>query len=273
MLGRRLPEKYDHKYRRGVVAIVAGSKRYPGAAILTVGGARRGGAGYVQFLNSHHSITELVISQYPDVSPVTSITNAKIDAIVVGPGATTLRKIPKDIPIVLDSGALDLARQRKFSSSDPNHIVVVTPHEGEINQLGYSLSPSNNSENSRVKARVEIALKIADDLHVICVLKGHKTVIAAPRSAEQKSQKTAPTKRPFHRIDVVGGPELATAGSGDILAGLIGAFLASWKPMNYREALDIVSAAVNLHSRAGKHAARHKRSVVATDILESLAHC
>jgi NAD(P)H-hydrate epimerase len=149
----------------------------------------------------------------------------------------------------------------------------VTPHEGEINQLGYSLSTSNNSENSLVKARVEIAQKIADDLHVICVLKGHKTVIAAPRSAEQKSQKTVPTKRPSHRVDAVGGPELATAGSGDILAGLIGAFLASWKPMNFHEALNIVSAAVNLHSRAGKHAARHKRSVVATDILESLAHC
>ena len=74
-------------------------------------------------------------------------------------------------------------------------------------------------------------------------------------------------------IDTLGGPELAVAGSGDILAGLIGAFLASWKPVNFQEAQNTVAAAVHLHSQAGKHAARSHSVVVATDILESLAHC
>ena len=57
MQGRRPLQSEDHKYSRGVVAVIAGSKKYPGAAILTVGGARRGGAGYVKFLNKHQSIT------------------------------------------------------------------------------------------------------------------------------------------------------------------------------------------------------------------------
>jgi hydroxyethylthiazole kinase-like uncharacterized protein yjeF len=273
MHSRRPLEKFDHKYRRGVVAIVAGSKRFPGAAILTVGGARRGGAGYVKFLNSHQSITDLVISQFPDVAPISSIADSKIDSLVVGPGATTLRKIPRDISIVLDSGALNLARQRKFGKSDTHQLVVVTPHEGEIAQLGYSLPYDGKSEASRLKARISIAEKIANELHVICVLKGHKTVIAIPESSSHELGVSARRKKATHRVDLVGGPELATAGSGDILAGLIGAFLASWKPDDHREALDVICAAVNLHSQAGKHAARHKRSVVATDILESLAHC
>ena len=84
MQSRRPLQKYDHKYGRGVVAIIAGSKSYPGAALLTVGGARRGGAGYIKFLNSHQSITNLVINQFPDVAPISSIANMKLDAIVVG---------------------------------------------------------------------------------------------------------------------------------------------------------------------------------------------
>jgi ADP-dependent NAD(P)H-hydrate dehydratase / NAD(P)H-hydrate epimerase len=273
MQSRRPPQKYDHKYSRGVVAIVAGSKSYPGAALLTVGGARRGGAGYIKFLNSHQSITDLVINQFPDVAPISSIANMKLDAIVVGPGATTLRKIPEVIPIVLDSGALSLARQRKFGKSAMKQLVVVTPHEGELARIGFSIPAGKVSEASRLKSRVEVAQQIADELHVICVLKGHKTIIAIPRSTLSNSLKSRQLKKISHRIDAVGGPELATAGSGDILAGLIGAFLASWKPQDHCEALDVISAAVNLHSRAGKHAALHKRSVVATDILESLAHC
>ena len=273
MQSRRPPQKYDHKYSRGVVAIVAGSKSYPGAALLTVGGARRGGAGYIKFLNSHQSITNLVINQFPDVAPISSIANMKLDAIVVGPGATTLRKIPEEIPIVLDSGALSLARQRKLLKSDTKQLVVVTPHEGELAQLGFSVPTGNSSVSARLKARVEVAQRVADELHVICVLKGHKTVVAIPRSALYDSVKPRQPKKSSHHIDAVGGSELATAGTGDILAGLIGAFLASWKPQDHCEALDVISAAVNLHSPAGKHAALHKRSVVATDILESLAHC
>jgi hydroxyethylthiazole kinase-like uncharacterized protein yjeF len=249
------------------VAIVAGSKKYPGAGVLTVGGARRGGVGYVKFINKNSDATNLVLGNFPDVVPIDDLHNERVDALVVGPGATTIKSMPMKIPVVLDSGALALARSTK-ALRDPQQIVVVTPHEGELKSLGFSLahdkvsavSARNKKSAFALKeARITTAQRISDELNVITVLKGHRTVIAAPHCT------------PI--IDTLGGPELAVAGSGDILAGLIGAFLASWKPVNFQEAQNTVAAAVHLHSQAGKHAARSHSVVVATDILESLAHC
>ena len=291
---RRPLHKSDHKYSRGVVAIIAGSKKYPGAGVLTVGGARRGGVGYVKVINKNSDATNLVLGNFPDVVPIDDLQNERVDALVVGPGATTIKSMPMKIPVVLDSGALALARSTK-ALRDPQQIVVVTPHEGELKSLGFSLAHNTESDisahntesdisthdkvssvsahdkvsavSSRNKksmfalkeARITTAQRISDELNVITVLKGHRTVIAAPHCT------------PI--IDTLGGPELAVAGSGDILAGLIGAFLASWKPVNFQEAQNTVAAAVHLHSQAGKHAARSHSVVVATDILESLAHC
>ena len=273
---RRPLHKSDHKYSRGVVAIIAGSKKYPGAGVLTVGGARRGGVGYVKFINKNSDATNLVLGNFPDVVPIDDLQNERVDALVVGPGATTIKSMPMKIPVVLDSGALALARSTK-ALRDPQQIVVVTPHEGELKSLGFSLAQDKESDISahdKVSAvsarnkksglalkesRITTAQRISDELNVITVLKGHRTVIAAPHCT------------PI--IDTLGGPELAVAGSGDILAGLIGAFLASWKPVNFQEAQNTVAAAVHLHSQAGKHAARSHSVVVATDILESLAHC
>lgn len=273
---RRPLHKSDHKYSRGVVAIIAGSKKYPGAGVLTVGGARRGGVGYVKFINKNSDATNLVLGNFPDVVPIDDLQNERVDALVVGPGATTIKSMPMKIPVVLDSGALALARSTK-ALRDPQQIVVVTPHEGELKSLGFSLAQDEESDISAhdkvssvsarnkksafalKEARITTAQRISDELNVITVLKGHRTVIAAPHCT------------PI--IDTLGGPELAVAGSGDILAGLIGAFLASWKPVNFQEAQKTVAAAVHLHSQAGKHAARSHSVVVATDILESLAHC
>ncbi len=264
---RRPLHKSDHKYSRGVVAIIAGSKKYPGAGVLTVGGARRGGVGYVKFINKNSDATNLVLGNFPDVVPIDDLQNERVDALVVGPGATTIKSMPMKIPVVLDSGALALARSTK-ALRDPQQIVVVTPHEGELKSLGFSLAydkvsavSARNKKSAFVlqEARITTAQRISDELNVITVLKGHRTVIAAPHCT------------PI--IDTLGGPELAVAGSGDILAGLIGAFLASWKPVNFQEAQNTVAAAVHLHSQAGKHAARSHSVVVATDILESLAHC
>lgn len=273
---RRPLHKSDHKYSRGVVAIIAGSKKYPGAGVLTVGGARRGGVGYVKFINKNSDATNLVLGNFPDVVPIDDLQNERVDALVVGPGATTIKSMPMKIPVVLDSGALALARSTK-ALRDSQQIVVVTPHEGELKSLGFSLAQDEESDISAhdkvssvsarnkksafalKEARITTAQRISDELNVITVLKGHRTVIAAPHCT------------PI--IDTLGGPELAVAGSGDILAGLIGAFLASWKPVNFQEAQNTVAAAVHLHSQAGKHAARSHSVVVATDILESLAHC
>jgi NAD(P)H-hydrate repair Nnr-like enzyme with NAD(P)H-hydrate dehydratase domain len=75
----------SNKYSRGVVTVAAGSSRFPGAALLAVAGARLGNAGYVKFLSTSSSLKTLVVSKYPDVVPVVSLTDERSDALVVGP--------------------------------------------------------------------------------------------------------------------------------------------------------------------------------------------
>ena len=236
---RRPLTSTDHKYSRGVVGVVAGSAKYPGAAVLTVGGARHGGSGYVKFLDTDHFVTSLVLQRFPDVVPISKIDGERIDALVVGPGGAELTDIPDSIPVVFDSGALARVRSKR------NGVTVITPHEGELEALGYSLGD-----------RKETAEKIARDLNLIVVLKGNRTLIAAPDCETL--------------VDEIGGPELATAGTGDILAGLIGSMLASWKPTTLKQSQQVVARAVELHSRAGALAAKRFTSVTALEVMESL---
>ena len=236
---RRPLTSTDHKYLRGVVGVVAGSAKYPGAAVLTVGGARHGGSGYVKFLDTDHFVTSLVLQRFPDVVPISRIEGERIDALVVGPGGAELTDIPDSIPVVFDSGALARARSKR------NGVTVITPHEGELEALGYSLGD-----------RKETAEKIARDLNLIVVLKGNRSLIAAPDCETL--------------FDEIGGPELATAGTGDILAGLIGSMLASWKPTTLKQSQQVVARAVELHSRAGALAAKRFTSVTALEVMESL---
>ena len=236
---RRPLTSTDHKYSRGVVGVVAGSAKYPGAAVLTVGGARYGGSGYVKFLDTDHFVTSLVLQRFPDVVPISKIDGERIDALVVGPGGAELTDIPDSIPVVFDSGALARARSKR------NGVTVITPHEGELEALGYSLGD-----------RKETAEKIARDLNLIVVLKGNRSLIAAPDCETL--------------VDEIGGPELATAGTGDILAGLIGSMLASWKPTTLKQSQQVVARAVELHSRAGALAAKRFTSVTALEVMESL---
>ena len=236
---RRPLTSTDHKYSRGVVGVVAGSAKYPGAAVLTVGGARHGGSGYVKFLDTDHFVTSLVLQRFPDVVPISKIDGERIDALVVGPGGAELTDIPDSIPVVFDSGALARVRSKR------NGVTVITPHEGELEALGYSLGD-----------RKETAEKIARELNLIVVLKGNRSLIAAPDCETL--------------VDEIGGPELATAGTGDILAGLIGSMLASWKPTTLKQSQQVVARAVELHSRAGALAAKRFTSVTALEVMESL---
>jgi len=110
---RKPLSKNDHKYSRGVVAVAAGTSRYPGAALLTVGGARHGGAGYVKLLSSEPEIRNLVVSQFPDVVPVSTLNRERFDSLVIGPGGAVVKKLPDLLPVVLDSGALTLALKKR----------------------------------------------------------------------------------------------------------------------------------------------------------------
>lgn len=237
---RRKLQASDNKYSRGVVVVAAGTSSYPGAAILAVGGARRGNAGYVKFLNSNIKISDLVVQMFPDVVPIKSLAKKRCDALVIGPGGAKIANIPRSIPIVLDGEAIKAARRPREG------VTVITPHEGELRYLGEESGES----------RRETAQQIAKRYGVYVVLKGFRTVIAAPDSRVQ--------------IDRIGGPELATAGSGDVLAGLIGAFLVSVK--DGASPFELICRAVELHSRAGKYSAKRFTSVTAKEIMESLAN-
>jgi len=245
---RRPRDLLENKYTRGVVAVSAGSDRFPGAAILTVGGARRGNAGYVKFVSGDERLQDLVISRFPDVVPVENLDQERVDAIVIGPGMGSLASVPNRIPLVLDGGSIGMVRERGFIDDHP--ITVITPHAGELRFCGIEgENPTSRDE------REQVALQIAREFGVIVVLKGHKTVIAEPEGETF--------------FDEIGGPELATAGTGDVLAGLIGSMLVALKDGG--AAFDYVCRAVTLHSRAGEYARKAFTSVTAVEVMESLA--
>lgn len=248
LMPRRKLSRADNKYSRGVVAVCAGSKKYPGAALLAVGGARAGSAGYVKFVSKNRELALLVVARYPDVVPITNLEGERFDCLLVGPGESSLQKMP-NVPIVLDSAAISYLTKENLKQSQ--QIKVITPHEGELKFLGKSYLKQLQDLD-----RKSTALKIAQDFSVIVVLKGAGTVIASPDG------------RSF--VDVIAGPELATAGSGDVLAGLIASLLVEAK--QGVDPFKAVCEAVELHSKAGRYAAKNFTAVTSVEILQSLHH-
>jgi hydroxyethylthiazole kinase-like uncharacterized protein yjeF len=237
----------SHKYSHGTVAVLAGSFNYAGAAVLCVGGARRGGSGYINFIYTDPLSKQLVLNAYPDIVVKKKIKEIEVDAWVIGPGSPPLSRrfnIPQSKYAVLDSVAM------KYAKKIAAEFVVITPHEGEARELGFEVGEGD-------VGRQGTAIEMASTLNCVVVLKGLHTVVAAPDGS------TA--------IDLVAGPELATAGTGDVLAGLIGSMLASWKPENLSEVLDVVFKAITAHGEAAKDAAKERHPITSTDILKYLA--
>ena len=233
-----------HKYSHGTVAVIAGSDQYPGAAVLTVGGARRGGAGYIQYLDLNERPTDLVLQTYPDVIK-RGLKNLEADAWVIGSGEPELPRrftMPSSSYLVLDAASILLVRDTR------SVFTVITPHEGEFKALGYAVTRSED--------RVMLAKQAAQDLNVYVLLKGPRTVIASPIGEVVEVR--------------AGGPELATAGTGDVLAGFLASMLASWKPSSENEMLEVLEKAVRAHGLAGKRAEKNYRPMTALDLLNEL---
>jgi hydroxyethylthiazole kinase-like uncharacterized protein yjeF len=188
------------KRTRGAVGVVAGSRRYPGAAVLSVGGAVVAGAGYVRYAGP---VTSSVLARWPSVVPG----EGHVDAVVVGPGLGREDEVLERVRAVLAAGlptVVDADGLAVGADSLRGRASVVTPHAREFQRLT-GVDPAADP-----LAAVRAA---AHDLGCVVLLKGASTLVAAPDG----------------RVLIVttGSPWLSTAGTGDVLSGAIGAYLAA----------------------------------------------
>ncbi|MFE2040087.1 NAD(P)H-hydrate dehydratase [Streptomyces sp. NPDC059477] len=227
-----VPGAESDKYRRGVVGIAAGSGRYPGAAVLAVAGALRGGAGAVRYVGPG---ADAVIARFPEtlVSDRGPAHAGRVQAWVVGPGmgdesGPVAEVVAADVPVLIDADGLRLAdpaavRTRRAPT-------LMTPHAGEAAAL---LGVAREEvEGGRLAAVRELAGRFSATV----LLKGSTTLVAGGGNVV--------------RVNATGTGWLATAGSGDVLSGLAGSLLAAGLP-----ALDAGSVAAYLHGLAGRFAA------------------
>lgn len=241
------PGPRDDKYRRGVVGVVAGSGEYTGAAVLAVGGALRSGAGMVRHLGPP-AVQDQVRTHWPE-----AVTGpGRVQAWVLGPGVDPdegaaqehriAEALGSGLPCVLDAGALALLERRPALRGLLGVQHVLTPHAGEAARLLTALAGGPAVERARVEAeplRHARVLAAAAGAHVL--LKGAVTLVAGPpaqggRVQPIRSQADAP-------------PQLATAGAGDVLAGMLGTLLAAGL-----HPLDAAAVAAAVHGRAARTA-------------------
>ncbi|MGW5606853.1 NAD(P)H-hydrate dehydratase [Streptomyces sp. NPDC003753] len=228
-----VPRAESDKYRRGVVGIAAGSARYPGAAVLAVSGALRGGAGAVRYVGPAGSA---VIARFPEtlISDRGPAKAGRVQAWVVGPGAgddaaTVAEVLEADVPVLVDADGLRLAdRDAVRARTAPT---LMTPHAGEAAAL---LGVAREEVEG---ARLAAVRELASRYRATVLLKGSTTLVADPDGGPV-------------RVNATGTPWLATAGSGDVLSGLAGSLLAAGL-----SARDAASVAAYLHGLAGRYAA------------------
>ena len=242
-----VPGAESDKYRRGVVGIAAGSGRYPGAAVLAVAGALRGGAGAVRYVGP---ASDAVIARFPEVlvSEGGPLKAGRVQAWVVGPGggddaSTVADVVTADVPVLIDADGLRLV--------DPGAVrgrrapTLMTPHAGEAAALlGV---PRGEVEG----ARLESVRELAGRYGATVLLKGSTTLVADSGGGAV-------------RVNSTGTGWLATAGSGDVLSGLCGSLLAAGV-----SAFDAGSVGAYLHGLAGRLAA-DGAPVGAHDVAEAV---
>jgi hydroxyethylthiazole kinase-like uncharacterized protein yjeF len=217
-----VPDAVAHKYSRGVVGIRAGSGRYPGAAVLCTAGASTGFVGMVRY---DGGAADAVRRAHPEVV----VGPGRVQAWVIGPGADTdaeeaLRRSLRDaVPLVVDADALTHV-------TGPIDVpALLTPHAGELaRMLGVG--------RTEVEAeQLRFVREAAGRFAAVVLLKGRRTLVAAPDGRV--------------RVSTTGVPWLATAGAGDVLAGLCGALLAAGL-----EPFDAAAVGAWLHGAAAAHA-------------------
>ncbi len=229
------PAATSDKYTRGVAGLATGSRSFPGAALMSVAGALGGPAGMIRYAGV---VADDVARAHPSVVVSHRVADTgRVQAWLCGCGLGTderaqdeLRAVlGSSVPVVLDADALTLLGDGSLATwlRRRDAPTVVTPHDREfIRVAGEQVGPD----------RVEAARQLAARLGVVVLLKGDRTIVAAPDGTAWAN----PT----------GTAALATAGTGDVLAGLLASLLAAGLPAD-RAAV----AATFVHGLAGRHAA------------------
>jgi len=260
-----VPSELDHKYSRGTLGVIAGSAKYPGAAVLSTSAAIATGLGALRF-HSNSGLAHLVLHSTPEAL----VQPGPVTAWLAGPGIDSKKYSDittwfrhrwfvlldrQSVPTVLDAGALHLAG----SLEQPT---LITPHSGELSRLlsqrGIIASAELIESNPR-----EWAQRASEALAVTVLLKGSKTVVA----------------HDSYIIELpIATPWLATAGSGDVLAGIIGALVAT----NYIEILndsqrlaEVAATGALIHNQAALLASGGgpiSSSMIVTEIPEAIAN-
>ncbi|MBI1355814.1 MAG: NAD(P)H-hydrate dehydratase [Acidobacteria bacterium] len=261
----------SHKGSFGHVAVIAGSRSKPGAAILAGTAALRSGAGLATVITAQGA-APAIVGKTPELMtlPAAELDDGSLgpdsieagwleraDVVAVGPGLGTLpenRRLVERLvaevsqPLVVDADGLTaLAGLDAWPRRTPT--LILTPHPGEMARL-------TGLSTAAVQAdRLAVARKLAVEKHALVVLKGARTLIAAPDGSVV--------------VNPTGSPAMATAGSGDVLTGLIAGLLAQFPAAEPRR---VVAAAVWLHGKAGEIASERwgERSMLAGDMLSTL---
>ena len=230
-----VPDAESDKYRRGVVGIAAGSARYPGAAVLAVGAALHGGVGAVRYAGA---AARDVVRAHPEalVGEGGPKDAGRVQAWVVGPGLSqdadaeraVAEALDAGVPVLVDADGLRLLARRGTAPAN----ALLTPHAGEAVALLAGIGVTATREQVEAE-RLRHARELARGYGCTVLLKGSTTVVTGP---------TGPA-----RVNATGPPQLATAGSGDVLSGLAGALLAAGL-----SPLDAGSVAAYLHGLAGR---------------------
>ena len=271
----------SHKTARGRVLIVAGSKKMAGAAVLAANGAMASGVGLVRVATPESALSAVAARTVPEalVAGVAETENGaiseaalaevfelteKTDVVLIGSGLSSdeettknfVRRFVKErkFPILIDADGLNALAPFDLRGSD-EFPLILTPHIGEMRKL------LGVGEKSDFSDRVKIVREFAQKHHVVLVLKGERSLIAAPDGRVA--------------INPTGNSALGKAGSGDNLAGIIAGFLAQTSSI-CREKADLfeaVVAALYISGAAGDIAAEKigKRTMIATDVRELMS--
>lgn len=262
-----------NKYSRGCLLVVGGSSSFKGAPVLAALAAQRSGAGYVRLATveaaaqtAQSCLLSATVAACPDTNgfmnkealPQLEQLAAKAKAVAVGPGlgcsqatsellwAMLESDALRGLPWLMDADALNIvaADVSRFKESRAGNPTVITPHEGEAARL----------LGRKVHDRPKDAAALASACGCVAVLKGPDTLVAFPDGEL--------------RVVRSGGPELAKAGTGDVLAGVVGALLAQGLlPM------DAACLGVYLHGAAGAAAACEHSvlSMLPEDVIDGIA--